>query len=74
MAHAASDPPVYEDGLRSSWENRSWAAVELASTAVVHSGTTSVAVTAAPWFRHADHDRDHDDHDDDHDRDHDHRR
>jgi hypothetical protein len=49
MAHAASDLPVYEDGLRRSRENGSWAAVELASTAVVHSGTTSVAVTAAPW-------------------------
>jgi hypothetical protein len=48
-AHAANDLPVYDDGLRSSWENWSWAAVDLASTAVVHSGTTSIAVTAGPW-------------------------
>lgn len=56
-AHAASDDlSVYSDGLGSLWENWSWASVDFASTAVVHSGTTSVAVTAGPftalWFRH----------------------
>ncbi|HEY0477226.1 MAG TPA: hypothetical protein VGD37_06860 [Kofleriaceae bacterium] len=48
---------MYDDGLRSAWENWSWASVDLASTAVVHSGTTSIAVNAdawtALWFRHA---------------------
>lgn len=56
-AHAADDLSVYDDGLRSGWENWSWAAVDFASTAVVHGGTTSVAVDAGPWtavwFRHA---------------------
>src|SRR5690242_4931442 len=56
MAYAANDLSVYGDGLGNAWENWSWASVDFASTAVVHSGTTSVAVTAAPftalWFRH----------------------
>jgi len=57
MAHAANDLAVYDDGLRSSWENWSWASVDFASTAVVHSGATSIAVTAGPftamWLRHS---------------------
>jgi hypothetical protein len=57
MAHAANDLSVYDDGLRSAWENWSWAAVDFASTAVVHSGTTAIAVTpdawTAMWLRHA---------------------
>jgi alpha-N-arabinofuranosidase len=56
-AHAANDLSVYDDGLRDSWENWSWASTDLASTSVVHAGTTSVAVNAdawsALWFRHA---------------------
>jgi hypothetical protein len=55
-AHAANDLSVYDDGLRSAWENWSWASTDFASSAVVHSGTTSIAVTAAPftalWLRH----------------------
>jgi hypothetical protein len=56
-AHAANnDLPVFGDGLGSLWENWSWASVDFASTAVVHSGTTSIAVTAGPftamWLRH----------------------
>ena len=56
VAHAANDLPVYADGLGSAWENWSWASVDFASTTAVHSGTTSIAVTAAPftalWLRH----------------------
>lgn len=55
--YAADDLSVYDDGLRNAWENWSWAATDLASTAAVHAGTTSVAVNAdawsAVWFRHA---------------------
>src|ERR1051325_9408733 len=57
MAHAANDLSVYDDGLRSAWENWSWAAVDFASTAVVHSGTRAFAVPPdawpAMWLRHA---------------------
>ena len=55
-AHAANDLSVYDDGLGSLWENWSWASVDFASTAVVHSGATSIAVNAGPftalWLRH----------------------
>ncbi|HET7500961.1 MAG TPA: hypothetical protein VFK02_08165 [Kofleriaceae bacterium] len=55
-ARAENDFTVYDDALRGSWENWSWASVDLASTAVVRSGTTSIAVNASPfsalWFRH----------------------
>src|SRR5262249_21382234 len=54
---AQTDFTVYDDHLQSSWENWSWASVDLASASVVHSGSTSIAVTASPWsalwFRHA---------------------
>ena len=56
-ARAANDAAVYDDALRNAWENWSWAATDFASTAVVHAGTTSIAVNAdawtATWFRHA---------------------
>ena len=56
-ARAQDDLPVYDDALDSPWENWSWASVDFASTAVVHSGTTAIAVTASPWsalsLRHA---------------------
>jgi alpha-L-arabinofuranosidase len=56
-ARAANELSVYDDGLRNTWENWSWASVDFASTGVVHSGTTSIAVNAAGWsalwFRHA---------------------
>jgi len=55
-ARAANDLPVYGDGLGTAWENWSWASVDFASTAVVHSGATSIAVNAGPftalWLRH----------------------
>src|SRR3954463_14981337 len=56
-AIAAGDVAGYDDALGRSWENWSWASVDLASTAVVRSGTTSIAVTASAWsalsLRHA---------------------
>lgn len=48
-ARAQDDIPVYDDALANPWENWSWAAADFASTAVVHSGTTAIAVTASPW-------------------------
>src|SRR5260221_8858207 len=48
-AYAQTDLGVYDDALLSSWENWSWASVDFASTRVVHSGSTSIAVTAGPW-------------------------
>jgi len=57
IAHAQTDLPVYDDALWSPWENWSWATVDFSSTAVVHSGSTAIAVTASPWsalsLRHA---------------------
>jgi alpha-N-arabinofuranosidase len=56
-AYAADDLSVYDDGLRNSWENWSWASVDFASSAATHSGAAAIAVNAdawtAVWFRHA---------------------
>ena len=46
---AQSDQTVYDDGVGAGWFNNSWATVDMASTAVVHSGTNSIAVTAGAW-------------------------
>jgi hypothetical protein len=40
---------IYDDALASGWENWSWAQVNLANTAPVHSGTYSIAVTYGAW-------------------------
>jgi hypothetical protein len=48
-AYAQDGISVYDDVLESPWENWSWASVDFASTAMAHSGTTSIAVTASPW-------------------------
>ena len=40
---------VFDDALGSGWQNWSWASVDTASTALVHSGTESIAVTAGAW-------------------------
>jgi hypothetical protein len=47
-------PPVngmalYQDSLANGWNNWSWATVNLASTATVHTGTSAIAVTAAAF-------------------------
>ncbi|MFT3867376.1 MAG: alpha-L-arabinofuranosidase [Nibricoccus sp.] len=48
-ARAQTDLTVYDDTLGSGWQNWSWATVDTASTAAVHLGSTSIAVTAGPW-------------------------
>jgi alpha-N-arabinofuranosidase len=48
-AAAPNDIAVYGDALGPSWDNWSWASVDLASTAVVRTGASSIAVTASAW-------------------------
>ena len=49
-ARAATDSVVYDDALQNNWGNWGWASViDTASTAYVHSGSTSIAVTALAW-------------------------
>lgn len=46
----AQDLSVYSDApLAEGWASGSWATVDLASTAVVHSGSTAIAVAAGPY-------------------------
>lgn len=40
---------IYDDALINGWQNWSWASVNTASTASVHTGSTSIAVTAGPF-------------------------
>jgi len=40
---------IYDDALSNGWQNWSWASVNTASTANVHTGSTSIAVTAGPF-------------------------
>lgn len=40
---------IYDDALINGWQNWSWASVNPASTASVHTGSTSIAVTAGPF-------------------------
>jgi alpha-N-arabinofuranosidase len=47
---AQADLPIYSDGpLSGGWQDWSWAGRDFVSTANVHSGTTSIAVTASAW-------------------------
>jgi len=48
-ASAQTDLPIYTDSLVNGWQNWSWATVDTGSTAVVHSGAKSIAVTAGAW-------------------------
>ncbi|HEY6923711.1 MAG TPA: hypothetical protein VI653_09600 [Steroidobacteraceae bacterium] len=48
-AFAAVDQTLYGDALASGWQNWSWAAVDMASTATAHTGTMSIAVTPTAW-------------------------
>jgi hypothetical protein len=41
--------PIYQDSLQNGWENWSWAAVNLAATTPVYSGTHAISVTASNW-------------------------
>ncbi|MCX6975753.1 MAG: alpha-L-arabinofuranosidase, partial [Verrucomicrobia bacterium] len=46
---AQSDLPIYTDSLVNSWENGSWADVNLNNINPVHSGTASASVAADAW-------------------------
>ena len=46
---AAVDLTIYGDALAPGWQNWSWATVDMANTAFVHSGTVSIAVTPTAW-------------------------
>ena len=46
---AQTDHTVYDDALVNNWGDWSWATVDVASTAAVHTGNTSIAVTAGGW-------------------------
>ncbi len=46
---AQSDQTVYTDTLQNSWDNWSWATVNLANSSPVHSGTSSISVTSTNW-------------------------
>jgi alpha-L-arabinofuranosidase len=48
-ARAQADLPVYTDSLQNGWQDWGWAPRDYASTAVVHSGTQSIAVTPGAW-------------------------
>jgi hypothetical protein len=48
-AFAAVDKTLYDEALAPGWQNWSWAAVDMASTAAWHSGTVSIAVTPTAW-------------------------
>ena len=40
---------IYDDNLQNDWQNWSWATVNLAAAAPVHSGTRAISVTASNW-------------------------
>ena len=48
-AFAAIVQTLYDEALAPGWQNWSWAAVDMASTASVHTGTVSIAVTPTAW-------------------------
>ena len=49
-AHAQAALQIYDDApLGGGWQDQSWATVDVASTAVVHSGSTSIAVAGAGY-------------------------
>lgn len=40
---------IYDDALENGWSDWGWTTSNYASTAVVHSGTHSIAITSNPW-------------------------
>src|SRR6266487_846022 len=48
-AFAQTDQPIYTDSLVAGWQNWSWATVNLANTAPIHSGIRSASVNADAW-------------------------
>jgi len=49
LSAAAQDQAIFADALQNSWQNWSWATVNLAATTPVHGGTKSISVTAGAW-------------------------
>ena len=50
QAQAQTDMQIYTDApLTGGWQDWSWANVNVASTAVVYAGSTSISVAAGPW-------------------------
>ncbi|MBU6401449.1 MAG: alpha-L-arabinofuranosidase [Verrucomicrobia bacterium] len=49
VLRAQIDLPIYADTLLNGFQNWSWAAVNLANPAPVHSGSVSISVSAATW-------------------------
>jgi alpha-L-arabinofuranosidase len=50
VAHAQAALPIYDDApLTGGWQDQSWATVDVASTAAVHGGATSIAVAAGAY-------------------------
>ncbi|MEO7598596.1 MAG: alpha-L-arabinofuranosidase [Opitutus sp.] len=48
-AHAQVDQVIFSDALQNGWDNWSWATVNVANANPVHSGTRSIAVSAAGY-------------------------
>jgi hypothetical protein len=49
-AQAATDSTIYDDALQNNWGNWGWAStIDTASTTYVHTGSSSIAVTALAW-------------------------
>jgi Glycoside hydrolase family 44 len=48
-AFAQGNETIYDDSLQNSWQNWSWASVNLANSTPVHGGSASIAVTADAW-------------------------
>jgi hypothetical protein len=44
-----ADQIIYDDALENGWQNWSWAAVNLANTSPVYSGSDSISVTSTNW-------------------------
>ena len=48
-APVRADQAIYTDSLQNSWQNWSWASVNLASGSPVHTGADAIAITAASY-------------------------
>src|SRR6266702_7219358 len=46
---ARGDQAVYTDSLQNSWQNWSWATVNLSATSPVHGGANSISVSSTNW-------------------------
>lgn len=48
-AHAQADVTIYDDALQNGWGDWGWTTTDYASTATVHTGTYSIAITPGGW-------------------------